>query len=319
VPFAERPVPLGAFGAHGADARPVVNSTEGMRGFAANESWPRPASALTPSGAAVLSRAPDIRRDVLEAKRNPTPGAGGPAHRDGPWAYAGAAMAYEAPTHSVERSLRATVGARIVAGIDEVGRGAWAGPVTVCAAVTGLRRPPDGLTDSKLITPKRRAAMADLLADWVTDHALGHASPEEIDELGMTAALRLAALRALKGLAAQPDAVILDGKHDYLGGPWRVRTVIKGDQSCVAVAAASVIAKVHRDAMMAELGVEYSAFGFADNAGYPSPVHRAALAEWGPTPHHRMSWAYLDTLPRWRHLKKVRGPADEAEQLGLDF
>lgn len=215
--------------------------------------------------------------------------------------------------------MRATLGVKVVAGIDEVGRGAWAGPVTVCAAVTGLRRPPEGLTDSKLLTVKRRTALAATLAGWVTDHALGHASPEEIDDLGMTVALRLAALRALEGLSVRPDAVILDGKYDYLGGPWRVRTVIKGDQSCVPVAAASVIAKVHRDAMMGELGLEHSAFGFAENAGYPSPVHRAALEELGPTPHHRLSWAYLDALPRWRHLKKVRGTAEQAEQLGLDL
>jgi ribonuclease HII len=234
-------------------------------------------------------------------------------------------MAYQPPTHTVERSLRATLGAKVVAGIDEVGRGAWAGPVTVCAAVTGLRRPPEGLTDSKLLTVKRRDALRVLLLDWVTDHALGHASCEEIDDLGMTAALRLAAQRALDGLSVRPDAVILDGKHDYLGGPWRVRTVIKGDQSCVPVAAASVIAKVHRDGHMAELGADHSAFGFADNAGYPSPVHRAALEEWGPTPHHRLSWAYLDSLPRWSHLKKIRvlagspADADGAEQLGFDF
>ncbi|MFR9799020.1 ribonuclease HII [Streptomyces sp. MS06] len=233
-------------------------------------------------------------------------------------------MPYEAPTHTVERSLRATTGARIIAGVDEVGRGAWAGPVTVCAAVTGLRRPPAGLTDSKLLTLKRRTRIAVELEDWVTSHALGHASPEEIDDLGMTAALRLAAVRALDALPVRPDAVILDGKHDYLGGPWRVRTVIKGDQSCVAVAAASVLAKVRRDKMMAELGAEHAHFGFADNAGYPSPVHRAALAEWGPTPHHRLSWAYLDALPRWRHLKKARNGADggvpEIEgQLGFDF
>ncbi len=234
-------------------------------------------------------------------------------------------MAYEPPTHTVERSMRATLGVKVVAGVDEVGRGAWAGPVTVCAAVTGLRRPPDGLTDSKLLTVKRRGVLAGQLLGWVADHALGHASPEEIDILGMTAALRLAAVRALDGLSARPDAVILDGKHDYLGVPWRVRTVIKGDQSCVSVAAASVIAKVYRDAHMAELGADHAAFRFADNAGYPSPVHRAALEEWGPTPHHRMSWAYLDALPRWRHLKKVRviagelDGADGAEQLGFAF
>ncbi|WP_406863541.1 ribonuclease HII [Streptomyces sp. HUAS MG47] len=237
-------------------------------------------------------------------------------------------MPYEPPTHRVERSLRATTGAKIVAGVDEVGRGAWAGPVTVCAAVTGLRRPPEGLTDSKLLTPKRRDELALVLEEWVTAYALGDASPEEIDELGMTAALRLAAVRALDGLPVRPDAVILDGKHDYLGSPWTVRTVIKGDQSCVAVAAASVIAKVRRDAMMAELGTgageDYADYGFGANAGYPSPVHKAALEERGPTPYHRLSWAYLDALPRWRHLKKVRLSAEAAAlesggQLGFDF
>lgn len=230
-------------------------------------------------------------------------------------------MAYPPPTHSVERSLRATLGVKTVAGIDEVGRGAWAGPVTVCAAVTGLRRPPEGLTDSKLITAKRRTRMAAVLTGWVTSYALGQASPEEIDALGMTAALRLAALRALEGLPEPPEAVILDGKHNYLagGGPWQVRTVIKGDQSCVPVAAASVIAKVRRGGEMAELGREYAPFAFADNAGYPSPVHRSALEELGPTPLHRMSWAYLDSLPRWQHLKKVRNPDDSGEQLGFDF
>ncbi|MGW5352681.1 ribonuclease HII [Streptomyces sp. NPDC004031] len=230
-------------------------------------------------------------------------------------------MVQPPPTHTVERSMRATLGVKTVAGIDEVGRGAWAGPVTVCAAVTGLRRPPEGLTDSKLITPLRRTRLAAVLTGWVTSYALGQASCEEIDELGMTAALRLAALRALDGLPEPPEAVILDGKHNYLGngGPWRVRTVIKGDQSCVAVAAASVIAKVHRDRQMAELGTDYSPFAFADNAGYPSPVHRSALEEWGPTPLHRLTWSYLDTLPRWQHLKKVRATEDAGEQLGFDF
>ncbi|WP_255953456.1 ribonuclease HII [Streptomyces odontomachi] len=233
-------------------------------------------------------------------------------------------MAYEPPTHTVERSLRATTGAKLVAGIDEVGRGAWAGPVTVCAAITGLRRPPDGLTDSKLLTVKRRTALAEILQGWVTSHALGHASPEEIDDMGMTAALRLAASRALDALPVRPDAVILDGKHDYLGAPWRVRTVIKGDRSCVSVAAASVLAKVARDTMMAELGSDHAEFDFAVNAGYPSPVHQAALKEWGPTPYHRLTWAYLDALPQWRHLKKARAwatgaiPAIEG-QLGLEL
>ncbi|MFC9329315.1 ribonuclease HII [Kitasatospora sp. NPDC057015] len=222
------------------------------------------------------------------------------------------------PTHSVERSLR-RAGAQLVVGLDEVGRGSWAGPVTVGAAVTGLRKPPEGLTDSKLLTERRRTALAPLLADWVTAYALGHASARECDELGMTAALRLAAVRALEALPVRPDAVILDGKHDYLGGRWRVRTVIKGDQSCICVSAASVLAKVHRDGLMAEIGESHPAYGFADNAGYPSPVHRAALEELGPTEHHRLSWSYLDALPKWRHLKRERLSADADEQLTLGF
>lgn len=226
-------------------------------------------------------------------------------------------MPYEPPTHRVERSIRATTGAKIVAGVDEVGRGAWAGPVTVCAAITGLRRPPADLTDSKLIPAPRRSALAEELGGWVTAYSLGHSSPEEIDDLGMTAALRLAAVRALDGLPTRPDAVILDGKHNYLGPPWKVRTVIKGDQTCVAVAAASVIAKVRRDALMAELAPQYAEFAFQENAGYPSPVHRAALEAQGPTPLHRLSWAYMDALTRWKHLKRTRIEPTEHEQIDL--
>ncbi|TDQ48214.1 ribonuclease HII [Actinorugispora endophytica] len=211
------------------------------------------------------------------------------------------------PTDELEREL-AAAGARLVAGVDEVGRGAWAGPVLVCAAVTDGSPAPEGLTDSKRLSPKRRVAMADLVRPWVRDHAFGQAEPGEIDEFGMTEALRLAAGRALAGLAKRPDAVILDGKHDYLGRPWAVRTQVKADLTCVSVAAASVLAKVRRDAAMAALDAEHPGYGFDTAAGYPSPAHRAALAEHGPTPHHRMSWSYLDDLPRWRHLR-VRRPA----------
>ena len=125
-----------------------------------------------------------------------------------------------------------------------------------------------------------------MLPRWVRAHAIGAASHEEIDELGMTAALRIAATRALEAFCRwhPPDVVLLDGNYDYIGQPWTVRTAIKADVRSASVAAASVIAKVHRDRLMAELGRDYPDFAFCDNAGDPAPVHQKALAALGPTP-----------------------------------
>jgi ribonuclease HII len=215
--------------------------------------------------------------------------------------------------YEIEREL-AAFGATTIAGVDEVGRGAWAGPVVVCAAVVraGFPEPPGGLTDSKRLTAKRRAELAAELPGWVAGYAFGSASHEQIDALGMTAALRLAARAALGQLPERPGAVLLDGKHDYIGSPWRVRTAVKADLRSVSVAAASVLAKVHRDTLMAELGESCPDFAFADNAGYPAPAHLQALTAHGPTPYHRLSWSYLDDLPEWRHLK-VRRPEIEGQ------
>ena len=215
--------------------------------------------------------------------------------------------------YEIEREL-AAFGATTIAGVDEVGRGAWAGPVVVCAAVVraGFPEPPGGLTDSKRLTAKRRAELAAELPGWVAGYAFGSASHEQVDALGMTAALRLAARAALGQLPERPGAVLLDGKHDYIGSPWRVRTAVKADLRSVSVAAASVLAKVHRDTLMAELGESCPDFAFADNAGYPAPAHLQALTAHGPTPYHRLSWSYLDDLPEWRHLK-VRRPEIEGQ------
>ena len=209
--------------------------------------------------------------------------------------------------YEIEREL-AAAGRIRVAGVDEVGRGAWAGPVVVCAVIAGpgFPDPPDGLTDSKRLTPRRRAELAAELPGWVAAYAIGEASHEEIDAAGMTAALRRAAVSALGQLSERPDAVLLDGSHDYIGRPWPVRCAVKADLRSASVAAASVIAKVYRDRLMAELGHAHTEFAFDENAGYPSPAHQRALADLGPTPYHRLSWSYLDDLPRWRHLKKRR-------------
>lgn len=205
-----------------------------------------------------------------------------------------------------------------VVGMDEVGRGALAGPVTVGAAAVGpgTRLEVPGLTDSKMLTPARREAAVPQIRDWIPV-ATGSAQPEEIDELGMTLALRLAGRRALAELAQAgicPEMIILDGKHDWLSadqdllglaqpdplegrfppaGAWEgpVHMKIKADLSCASVAAASVVAKVERDEEMVRLSEQFPQFGWAGNKGYGAAGHRAAIQEQGPSIHHRLSWS----------------------------
>jgi len=202
-------------------------------------------------------------------------------------------------------------GDRVVVGIDEVGRGSWAGPVTVAAVV-----PDDvhlkGVRDSKMLTRDEREECAPRVRAWARGYGVGHASHEECDVLGMTEALRRAAMRALDQLAAQgftPDRIVLDGKFDYLAMPRVVRTVVKGDQRVLSVAAASVIAKTTRDALMAEEAEHYPAYGFESNRGYPAPVHKCALAAYGPSAIHRRSWIFMDYC-LWGGLSRfTRQPA----------
>lgn len=211
------------------------------------------------------------------------------------------------PTLRLERRCW-QAGDRIVCGIDEVGRGAWAGPVTVAAVVPA----PDhlrGIRDSKELTREERARAAAAVATWAAAVGVGHASHEECDELGMTAALRVAGRRALTVLAVagyDPDRIILDGKHDYLGLGARVTTVVKADATSLAVAAASCVAKVTRDALMIEEAEHYPPYGFESNVGYPAPVHKAALAGYGPSAIHRRSWIFMEGLC-WRGVAPPPG------------
>lgn len=201
-------------------------------------------------------------------------------------------------------------GARLVAGMDEVGRGSLAGPVSVGVVVVGAatRSAPRGVADSKLLTPAAREALVPALSRWGLARAVGHASADEIDAIGILAALRLAGRRALAQveLVVGPvDTVLLDGNHDWLtarptlfdeepavfGTPApRVHLRIKADRSCASVAAASVLAKCERDAMMVALSDEHPAYRWAENKGYASPEHLAALRELGPCVLHRRSW-----------------------------
>jgi len=197
----------------------------------------------------------------------------------------------------LERKMWAA-GEQVVCGIDEVGRGAWAGPVTVAAVVPApehLR----GVRDSKQLDRAERERAAASVRGWAVAIGVGHASHIECDELGMTAALRAAGLRALAQLDEQgfaPDRIVLDGNHNYLGLGARVTTVIKGDVTCLAVAAASCVAKVTRDRMMVDEAEHFPPYGFESNVGYPAPVHKAALRGYGPSAIHRRSWIFMDDL-----------------------
>jgi ribonuclease HII len=166
-----------------------------------------------------------------------------------------------------------------------------------------------GVRDSKVLTRSERERAARSVRKWAVAIGIGHASHVECDELGMTAALRTAGLRALAELDAQgyvPDRIVLDGNHDYLRMGSRVTTVIKGDAKCLAVAAASCVAKVTRDGMMREEAHQYPPYDFESNVGYPAPAHKTALAGYGPSAIHRRSWIFMESLC-WRGVPPAPG------------
>lgn len=203
-------------------------------------------------------------------------------------------MARPVPTLDTERALFAD-GARIVAGMDEVGRGALAGPVTigVVAIDISVGEIPHGLADSKLMTAKRREAMVPLAKEWSVAWATGSATAKEIDRFGIMSALSLAGSRALTALGLRPDVIILDGNTSFLleedNGP-RVITQVKADQHCACVSAASVIAKVERDALMTLMHEDFPHYGWSGNKGYGAKVHTDAIRTHGLTDLHRQSW-----------------------------
>ncbi len=199
-------------------------------------------------------------------------------------------------------------GVDLVAGVDEVGRGAWAGPVSVGVALfdrPALRRLPDGVRDSKMLSPQRRKALFPAIAAAAVAYAVGHASHAECDALGMTAAQRLAASRAFDALGAAPELTFVDGSFEYTGRP-EARAAVGADRSSFVVAAASVLAKVTRDQAMVDCAPRYPRYAFDANKGYPSPVHRAALSDLGLTDIHRRSWSFAAAYRPWEGF----GPTD---------
>jgi len=238
----------------------------------------------------------------------------------------GAPVRTVAPTLRLERRLLRGGAARL-GGMDEVGRGAPAGPVHVGLVVLDANcgRPPTGVRDSKLLTASARRRLVPGIEAWASAFAVGSASPGEVDALGLNHALRLAGLRALGQIDGPLELVILDGKYDWLspGDPTGVGTSfatrcpevitrVKADLSATSVAAASILAKVARDAVMIGLAAEYPRYGWEANKGYGTPAHLRAIRTLGLTPHHRHSWRL--PAPGWAAISAPapwagRGPA----------
>lgn len=192
------------------------------------------------------------------------------------------------PDFSFETAAK-TRGATRIAGVDEVGRGPLAGPVTAAAVVLDPARIPVGLNDSKALSAKRRDALfEEILA--TADVSIAHASVEEIDQINILRASHLAMERAIAGLAEAPDHVLIDGNLLPRGLVLSAEAIIKGDARSLSIAAASIVAKVTRDRIMVDLAQQHPGYGWETNAGYPSKSHISALQSLGVTPHHRRSF-----------------------------
>jgi ribonuclease HII len=219
------------------------------------------------------------------------------------------ALQGRSPSLAHERMLW-EAGHDVVVGMDEVGRGSWAGPLTVGAAVLPRGRRVYKIRDSKQLTEVEREALFDRIGAWCTAWAVGHATAVECDELGMSEAQRLAARRAIESLGLVPDRVLLDGRWDFVGGGIAQR-IVKGDARCLSIAAASILAKVARDRIMRAEAEHYPMWWFEANKGYPCPRHKAALRGVGPSAIHRRSWVFMDSLP-WGGVARLVRPGPQA-------
>lgn len=205
----------------------------------------------------------------------------------------------DAPVSPLEHRMWTT--GRAVVGIDEVGRGAWAGPVTVAAVVLDPDRLPTGARDSKRLSGARRDHVSAVVRRLALV-GIGHADNAEVDANGLTAALTAAARRALTAVMEHPDApedplVLVDGPYDLVRRTGiEVATMIGGDAASISIAAASVVAKVERDGLMERAGEAHQVYGFSRNRGYSSPEHVSALEQHGPCGLHRHSWAPIVRL-----------------------
>jgi ribonuclease HII len=203
------------------------------------------------------------------------------------------------PDLSEEMELHSR-GYRLIAGLDEAGRGSWAGPVVAGAVILPLDRPLldkdlEGVRDSKRLTAKRREHLYEVIEEIALALGIGIVTPDVIDEVGIVPATRQAMLEAVLKLPVKPDFLLIDFLSiPYLSIPQKA--IKGGDEKSLSIAAASIVAKVRRDRLMVELDEIYSGYGFARNKGYGTTFHRAALLSLGPSPIHRFSFRAIKTL-----------------------
>lgn len=198
------------------------------------------------------------------------------------------------PSLDIERDTQAG-GVLHIAGVDEVGRGPLAGPVTAAAVILDFDRVPDGIRDSKLLSrPRREKIYAAILE--TAEVSVAHASVAEIDDINILQATLLAMTRALESLKTTPDLALVDGQRLPKSLPCPGRSIIKGDAICMSIAAASIVAKVTRDRLMWDLAQHYPGYGWETNAGYGSKSHMAALKKLGASPHHRRSFKPIHNI-----------------------
>lgn len=203
-------------------------------------------------------------------------------------AWRGSNAGMSIPDDSLERALHARGYLRI-AGVDEVGRGPLAGPVTAAAVILDPEAIPAGLNDSKKLTARRRDALEQAIAACA-EVSVAHASVEEIDEINILRASHLAMERAVAALDPPPDFLLIDGNMLPAGLVIPAQPVVGGDARSVSIAAASIMAKTCRDRLMVDLAQQHPGYGWETNAGYPSKRHKEALRNLGVTPHHRRSF-----------------------------
>lgn len=192
------------------------------------------------------------------------------------------------PDFDIERAAH-TRGLVHIAGVDEVGRGPIAGPVTAAAVILDPENIPEGLNDSKKLTAKRRDAAYDVIMASA-QVGIAHCTVAEIDEHNILRAAHIAMLRAVAALPVTPDHLLIDGNMIPRNCPLSAEAVIKGDGKSLSIAAASIVAKVTRDRIMVDLAQQHPGYGWDSNAGYPSKSHVSALQNLGVTPHHRRSF-----------------------------